>query len=865
MSLARLALGQAVPSGSSDAVPVPARQEPDDTPPEAVTPPEITHFENAPYPKEGLELGVEAIVILKLDVDKEGKVTAVAVAQPAGHGFDEAAALAARKFLFTPARRGQTPIPSRILYRYAFTLTPREKTPPPGEPERPSDSLRGLVVAKEGDIPLAGAEIRVRGEDGKDHVVVTGPDGRWTLSGLPPGRYRVTIASIGYDPWSEREDVVNGEVTELTYRLHAQEGGLEVTVRGERPPREVTRRTIEKREIERIPGTNGDALRSLQNLPGVARPPSLAGLLIVRGSAPVDTNTFIDGIYTPIIYHFGGLSSVVPTEILDKIDFYPGNFSTAYGRVMGGIVDVALRDANADGKYHGLAQIDLIDARVLAEGPVPGLSGWSFIVGGRRSWVDTWLKPVLEAADAGVTSAPVYYDYQAFVSTKPTKRSQLRIGVFGSDDRFEVLLKDTGDQAQFSGDLGLHTGFMRAEVGYRNEVSSAVRFSTVTSYGYDLFKFGFGTFYIEASYPVLLNRTELSVKPFDSVTVNTGLDFGAGWYDAAVRAPQPPRPGEPNPGPFSGRPPLTIHMKDTAFRPAAYVEAEVTPVGSLRVVPGLRFDYSRDTGRWDTSPRVNGRYDLFRGFPRTTIKGGVGLFYQPPQYQETSPVFGSKDIGSNRAVHYTLGVEQDITRPIELSVEGFYKALDQLVARLPDSAGNFVYNNLGRGKVIGAEALLKYKPEGRFFGWVAYTLSRSTREWPPLYETVLFNYDQTHILTMLGSYKLGRGWEFGARFRIVSGNMYTPFVGGLFDADAGSYAPVSGKAYSARLPMFHQLDLRVDKAWKYSAWTLRTYLDVQNVYNRSNPEGLAYNFDYTRSQIIGFLPIIPSLGVRGEF
>jgi hypothetical protein len=95
--------------------------------------------------------------------------------------------------------------------------------------------------------------------------------------------------------------------------------------------------------------------------------------------------------------------------------------------------------------------------------------------------------------------------------------------------------------------------------------------------------------------------------------------------------------------------------------------------------------------------------------------------------------------------------------------------------------------------------------------------------------------------------------------------MYTPLAGGLFDADAGAYAPISGKAYSARLPLFHQLDLRVDKAWKYTAWTLRTYLDVQNVYNRSNPEGVQYNYDYTRSQIIGFLPIIPSLGVRGEF
>src|SRR5207253_1939564 len=83
-------------------------------------------------------------------------------------------------------------------------------------------------------------------------------------------------------------------------------------------PYEGTRRTIERREIERIPGTNGDALRSIQNLPGVARPPGIFGALLIRGSGPQDTQTFIDGIYVPIIYHFGGLSSVVPTELLSK-------------------------------------------------------------------------------------------------------------------------------------------------------------------------------------------------------------------------------------------------------------------------------------------------------------------------------------------------------------------------------------------------------------------------------------------------------------------------------------------------------------------------------------------------------------------
>ena len=123
-------------------------------------------------------------------------------------------------------------------------------------------------------------------------------------------------------------------------------------MRGEKPPRSVTKETLDQREISRIPGTNGDALRSLLNLPGVGRPPALAGLLIVRGSAPQDSQYFIDGTPVPIVYHFGGLSSVVPTEMIDRLDFYPGNFSAQYGRAMGGIVDVGLLNPASD-RLHG--------------------------------------------------------------------------------------------------------------------------------------------------------------------------------------------------------------------------------------------------------------------------------------------------------------------------------------------------------------------------------------------------------------------------------------------------------------------------------------------------------------------------------
>ncbi len=129
----------------------------------------------------------------------------------------------------------------------------------------------------------------------------------------------------------------------------------------------------------------------------------------------------------------------------------------------------------------------------------------------------------------------------------------------------------------------------------------------------------------------------------------------------------------------------------------------------------------------------------------------------------------------------------------------------------------------------------------------------------------LFDYDQTHNLVAVGSYKLGRGWQLGARFRYVTGSPYTPELGGTMDYDAGSYAPVTARVRnSARLPAFHQLDLRVDKTWKFQAWSLSWYLDLQNTYVHKNTESIAYNFDYSQTTATYGIPILPIMGLRGE-
>jgi TonB family protein len=856
--------GTSVPRGASGAAVV-ERPDPNAPPapppaPPAVTPPALTKDEGAAYPAEMLAnaprqpLSVSLILV----VDSTGHVTRVDVERGSGHeAIDRAAVDAAKRLEFTPATRGGQPVAAKVRHTYEFSP--------------PLSRIVGAVQAGgKSRRPIAGATVTLRAADGTSRSAVTGVDGAYRFGELPSGTYHLTVAAAGkktlefdeeIEPGTERSMVFNPPDAAIP-QAQGEEVVEEVTVKGERPPREVTKRTLEQREIERIPGTNGDALRSLQNLPGVARPPSIVGLLIIRGSAPQDTNVFVDGTLIPIVYHFGGLSSVVPTETLEKIDFYPGNFSAQYGRAMGGIVDVGVRDPKKDGRLHGLAQVDLIDARVMAEGPIG--AGWNFLVAGRRSYVDVWLKPVLESTGAGVTTAPVYYDYQAMLQKDFSRTSNLRLLFFGSDDRLDVLTKSAaGSDPSFTGGLSMHTGFWRAQARYRAKLGEATDFKAMAAFGQDIVDVQIGdNYFVVTSWPVT-SRVELSQKVATGVIANVGMDLLYDPYKVDVRFPPLPRPGEPPPGPFVSRPPLTSSDSDAIYRPALYSELELVPWRGGRIVPGLRVDYAKDTRAWDVSPRFSARQDVTgssvgqAGERRTTLKGGVGVFTQPPQPQETNAVFGTVGVVSNRSLHYDFGVEREVTKNIDVSFEGFYKQMDDLVTV---RAGN-----VGKGRAYGLETLIRYKPDERFFGWLAYTLSRSVRRDTPDAPERLSPYDQTHILTVLGSYRLGGGWEIGGRFRLVSGSLYTPNNYGFYDENAGGYVPLSSyPPFGQRLPLFHQLDVRVDKTWRFRHWTLSAYIDVQNTYNQGNVEGVSYNYNYTRRTWASGLPLLPILGVRGE-
>lgn len=824
-----------------------------------IQPPKLKTDSPARYPEQALKDRVrEAVTVdLILDVDPTGAVRKATIETPRGHGFDEAAASAASTLVFEPAKRSGTPVAAKIRFSYSFT-------PPPAR-------VAGRVLRQPNEAPIEGATIVVRDAAGAEHRGVSAADGTFRVDGIPAGKVQIHIEAKSRKAEDFEDDVAPGEEAEVTARLGAsaeatvgaptaptptpgEEPVQEVRVRGERPPREVTKRTIPREEIAVIPGTNGDAIRSITNLPGIARPPPFGGQLVVRGSAPQDTNYFVDGTNIPLIYHFGGLSSVLPTEVLDRIDFYPGNYGAQYGRGMGGIIDVAVRGPKDDGKLHGMAQVDLIDARLVAERSLGG--GWSFLVGGRRSYFDLWLGPILESS-AGVSTAPRYYDYQVMLKKQITPDSDFRVFLFGSDDRLEIFGSDLGGDFVLGGGIRAQTSFWRLQARYQNKINAKTRVSAVAAIGEDFINFGFGSNYLVINTVPISTRAEVSHRLARPVTVNLGIDVIYTPYDIGVRFPRPSKPGVPDSG-LLGEQAVTQNVSDSIYTPGAYGEVELTPYKGTRIIPGVRADYTKQIiKRWDVAPRIVVRQDLTTSGPRTTVKGGVGMYYQPPQPQETDAVFGQPGLKTNRSVHYSLGMEQEFGQHAELSVEGFYKSLDRLVVQ---DAGNS-----GEGRIYGAEWLLRWKNDTKWFGWIAYTLMRSQRRDSDQDNFSLYEFDQTHILTAIASRTFKGGWRIGGRFRLVSGNLYTPNNYGALDVDRASYLPVSAfPLNTSRLDAFHQLDFRIDKELDAKPLKLTAYLDIQNIYYHRSQEGVSYNFNYTQQSPVLGLPILPILGLRGD-
>ena len=879
--------------------------------------PELIQFVEARYPEAAMAEKREGDVVLLVDIGADGSVTNAAVVSAAGHGFDEAAVDAVRQFRFSPAELDGAPAAVQIEYVYRFVFrpppAPAEAIEAASEAEILPVTLRGRLVerATRKAVPLAllrcarledgeagASDGKIQSSQSTDPTAsasTASPEASAAMTGaascgeglpeeadkdggfamrLRPGRYAIEVLSPGHEPFRRVERIQEGEELSVTYHLMPTLGGhFHSVVRGERERREATRRTLMREELQSVPGTMGDAIRVIHNLPGVARSAYLGGQMVVRGASPAETGSYMDGIEIPLLFHFFGGPSVINPEFIDRIDFLPGGFGPRYGRATGGIIDAHTRRGTAEG-VHGSFKIDLVDAALFLEAALGEKT--SIALAARRSYLDAILAAVTPETDAfgTVSILPRYWDYQLRLDHgRPGDRDSFTVMFFGSDD--EVTASTSGGARDLDLDLGGDIGFHRFKASWtRREGAFLNALSTFIGYdetALDTASEGLDSFAARVDRLGVGLRDEATWTLRQGHKARVGLDFK---YERTWIGGEAPLSTEyrPLPGGSFLTEPVSLERAYDAFFAGLYHEWEIGLWGGqLTILPGVRFDLAAINGRvnWAIDPRLSARLRVTEG---TTLKASLGHYSRMPSVEYLDEDFGNPELGFAKALQAAIGVEQKIWRTLSADVTVFFNqgydrlaSSDEMTARGDGTWKATRYVNAGLSRGYGVEVLVRQEMTSRLFGWLAYTLSRSERKGPDEARYRHSSYDQTHILALLAQYRLGRGWSVGARFRLVSGNPTTPVAGSTFDADSGAYEPITGEWYSERAPVFHQLDLRVDKEWTFERWKLGAYLDIQNVYWADNTEYVLWDYRYRGSTGLSGMPFLPSIGVKGSF
>jgi len=823
----------------------------------AVKPPALVRFVPAVYPPDAEAAGIMGSVTFSIVIDEKGGVGAVKVVDPGPHpGFAPAAEAAVKQFQFSPAVINGKPTAVEIEYRYDFVI---KKAPPPPPPTEKPVSLTGRIIERGTRAPVVAASL----ESG-DSTAETDANGKFTLRGLPIGPVKIRIVSPAHHDLIVDEVIEQGKVKEVEYRMNRKRyGAMEAVVRGQRDRKEIAVHEVSTDEIATVPGTQGDVLKVIQDFPGVARAPFGLGLLIVRGSAPQDTVVYMDGVQIPLLFHFLALTAVVNSDVITGLDFYPGNFSAYYGNAMGGAVEIRTRDPKNE--WHGAGHVDLYDGAAMVEGP---LAGGSFFASVRRSWVDEVLRAVVPS---GLTVAPVFYDYQ-LKYVHSLWGGQGSLFAFGSSDALDILDSNTARAISFDSEIQFHRLAARWQRGFshgwRNDAVLSGGYDNIDNEAVNAIKAVVHTFNVSL-------RDTLSYRPSERFTLEMGIDSSVRYFTYDLVLPVGPSAGAAfDNGGLTANPPQNAHNSGSWFQPGLFISAGIKPIPRLLLQPGLRFDGNMGLGNQSMvwlDPRLSVFYTVN---PRTTLKAAVGLYSQAPQPQDLVAMpFGNPNLSFQRSFQYSVGVDQKLPWQADVGVTLYDKFLYDLVTPtdLTNAAGqSLVLSNLGKGRSYGIEILARRQIMKGFYGWLAYTLSRSTRlDDPSLpsykYGYHLYDFDQTHILTLIASYQTEHNWTFGTRIRYTSGDPFTPFVSGIFNANNASYTCIAGNPDSARAPAFFQTDVRIDRRFIYDKWIFTGYLDVQNVTNRKNPEALFPNYNCNGYATLTGLPIFPTLGLRAEF
>lgn len=741
---------------------------------------------------------------------------------------------------------------------------------------------------------------------------------------LEKGAYELQVSYIGYRTELVKVNIENSDVY-LTIPLIKTDVLLqEVSVYAKSSDTAVSNSvssiSMQSKRVEQISGVFPDVFRSIQMLPGISVNNEYSAKFNVRGGNYDENLVVVNGtqIYEPFHLKEAANASVgiFNINLMNNVDIMTGGFSAMYGDRLSSVLKIEYREGNRE-KLSGAATLSLTNLEGYIEGPVSSNS--TFLLGLRKSY----LEYAMSLLDVEKSVRPTFYDVQGIFTHRFSTENKLQFKFIRSGDDFTkndglVIYTPTKGTGTFYGEPAKYysegNDFGESNGNYYNNLfdlqytsvigGKAILKTALSYYEQSDKEHSLDTSYSRTDVETTKNysytsttadvyENSLNIKTVEGkisfeyqltpyYEIRTGgsyqnlkydQDLTNYWrrlytqnydtypvYKTDIYSDQPLD--------YSGE-----KISASSHKAAGYVENVFQFNGSMLVNLGGRVDYFGLNKDFTFSPRISTSYKLG---PVTTLRGAWGFFYQSPIYRQLLYSFSSDtNTQSQKATHYIAGIEhlftfgRDDNSSLSLKIEGYYKKYDDLISSSADSYGRITYSrkNDSKGYAAGFDLYTVLNLPG-FYGWISYGYLKSNEEYisgdpmsNPRYT------DQTHTISLVADFDLGKNWGLNFRTAYGSGFAYTPRYPS-YNSTTQLWSWTMGTKNSGRLPEYKRVDLRVNKELFLWGASANLFLDVSNLLNFENIQGYSYRFDGRRvpyKEKIKLWTIIPSIGLTVKF
>ena len=727
--------------------------------------------------------------------------------------------------------------------------------------------IRGKITNAVNNQPVAFANVLlINTELG----AITDEEGNYEISNVPPGLYNVRASYVGYKPFTAYDiQVALARPFQLDFSLTEEASELgEVVVSSEFTRSEETPLSVRKlttNEIERYPGGNRDISRVIQSLPGVASTPSFRNDILIRGGAPNENRFFVDDIEVPVINHFatqgssGGPVGILNVNLIKSLDLITGGFPANRMNGLSSFFEIQLKEGRRDRMATQLT-VGASELTLSNEGPLSPKT--TYILSARRSYLQGLFR-LLQ-----LPFLPTFNDFQLKTTTKINDKTELTFIGIGAIDQFALNEDAPEEETQEEKEDRLYTlGVLPVQSQWN--YTTGARLKRFRDNGYwtfvlsrnmlnnESFKYAGNDESDEKN--LLFNyRSQESENKFRAENSIFGkgysLKYGLNYEFSRYLIDNFDRATLSQSGEV-----IDIMASSTYSSYGAFVSGTKNWLGErLLLSGGLRMDGS-DFAKTASnplnqlSPRLSVSYQLR---PNLFATANAGIYYQRPAYtilgyQNNAGDFVNQDsdVRFIRNAQVITGIEYLVPdKARRFTAEAFYKRYTHYPSSIRNgislanlgadfgAIGNEPVASTSEGRAYGLELLAQQRLFRNFFGVASLTLVRSEFSNVSGGAIAPSSWDNRFIVSMTVGKRFGKNWEVGGRWRYLGGTPYTPAdlaVSSLREnwdlrnAAISDFSRING----VRLKPFHQLDLRVDKRYFFDAWSLNSYVDIQNAYN----------------------------------